>query len=233
MTSGLDPIYTAFTSDDFDDCVELCREQWYANTPSGRLFATAELTWQLAHSEWGLVARARASNNQPGQILGAGFARRGNYAQDDARMQELEHIKALVSQAPDAHQAGLELDYAEQALMEQVAREHGTKDVGIMQLLVVSAASRGLGVGSTLFSAGIDWLASTGATRVRLATDTECDYSYYDHLGMYRVGTSDPTYAPDNAQHNTPASTSSANKNNSSVLTHFVYEGPISLFSGL
>lgn len=229
MAHAFAPHYAPYSEADFDDCVELCREQWYADAPSGKLFATAELTWQLAHAEWGLVARAVTPEGQPGQILGAGFARRGSYTHDARRLQQLDQLKAQVAQAPDTHLAGLELDYAEQALMERVAHERGTRGTGIMQLLVVGAASRGLGVGSALFSAGIDWLASTGATYVRLATDTDCDWTYYEHLGMTRVGSSAPEF--DSAPVSDPASAPVADKNPTSVLTHFVYEGPINLFS--
>ncbi|BDR54283.1 hypothetical protein KIMH_03940 [Bombiscardovia apis] len=56
-----------------------------------------------------------------------------------------------------------------------------------LKLFVVSQAARGRGVGGKLWRDMLSQLDSKGVQRFFLHTDSACDVSYYDHIGMERV----------------------------------------------
>lgn len=53
--------------------------------------------------------------------------------------------------------------------------------------LLVSPAPRGLGLGRRLLKLACDHLRSVGAPTMHLVTDTDCDWQFYDHIGMERL----------------------------------------------
>lgn len=59
--------------------------------------------------------------------------------------------------------------------------------VGQLQLLVVDAAARGRRVGSRLMRDALAHMAGMGLDRYRLSTDSDCDWEFYEHIGLRRV----------------------------------------------
>ena len=53
--------------------------------------------------------------------------------------------------------------------------------------LIVSAETRGKGVGSTMWQRASDYFASVGVKKAFLYTDSTCDWQYYEHRGMKRL----------------------------------------------
>ncbi|RBP98959.1 GNAT family N-acetyltransferase [Bifidobacterium xylocopae] len=56
-----------------------------------------------------------------------------------------------------------------------------------LKLFLVSADARGHGVGGALWRDMLDYLRGEGVERFFLHTDSSCDVSYYDHIGMERL----------------------------------------------
>ena len=54
-------------------------------------------------------------------------------------------------------------------------------------LLVVSAEARGHGLGKRLINRALDHFRRHGAERYWLVTDTDCDWTFYEHLGLERL----------------------------------------------
>jgi GNAT superfamily N-acetyltransferase len=69
-----------------------------------------------------------------------------------------------------------------------------------LKLFLVSADARGHGVGSLLWKDMLIYLRDKGVQSFFLHTDSSCDVSYYDHIGMNqvaaRMGTDNPDEAP-------------------------------------
>lgn len=176
--------YRPFEEGDVPELASLVAAQWYGELGEGASCAagTEELCHHLARSTAGFVAE------RGGKPVGACLAHvgtPGNASRWQAR--EAEANRRL-RDADDETREATALLGEEDALVEEVARQLGEVATGYLELLIVSPAAQGLGVGRTLMGLGLDHLRGGGATRFRLVTDDGCDWQFYDHIGMRRVG---------------------------------------------
>ena len=68
-------------------------------------------------------------------------------------------------------------------LAEAAAQSSGAE----LRLFMIAQHARGLGVGKRLLGSAESSMRLSGAQRYYLYTDSECDYSFYDHRGMTRA----------------------------------------------
>ncbi|HAA85968.1 MAG TPA: hypothetical protein DCE14_06460 [Kosmotogaceae bacterium] len=62
-----------------------------------------------------------------------------------------------------------------------------TKFDGELVLFIVDRKQQGKGIGKTLLNHFLDTCRSKSIRRLRVFTDTECNYGYYDHNGFRRL----------------------------------------------
>ena len=84
---------------------------------------------------------------------------------------------------------------AEYAADDELLAESGCNPDFELVVFIVSAATRGHGVGSKLLADAQAYLAQAGGEAGYLFTDTTCTWEYYEHRGMTRRAerTYDPT----------------------------------------
>lgn len=63
-------------------------------------------------------------------------------------------------------------------------QEHKQAYQGVLQLFILSAASRGKGIGGKLWRAGLEAFRDHGVDDFILHTDSDCDVSFYDYKGL-------------------------------------------------
>lgn len=176
--------YRPFEEGDADALARLVARQWYGELKEAASLAsgTDELCHHLARSTAGFVAV------RDGALVGACLAHAGQPTHAALWQGRAKENARLARDAGiDAHAPAALVD-DEDALVEEVALALGEEATGYLELLIVSPAAQGLGVGRTLMGMGLDHLRDAGATRFRLVTDDGCDWQFYDHIGMRRVG---------------------------------------------
>lgn len=94
-----------------------------------------------------------------------------------------EKADAIDKRATDALRMFLAAEYAAD---DELLIESGCNPAFELVVFIVSAKTRGQGVGSKLLKGAQDYLAQTGATTGYLFTDTTCTWKYYEHRGMRR-----------------------------------------------
>ncbi|AMB93304.1 N-acetyltransferase family protein [Aerococcus sanguinicola] len=63
-------------------------------------------------------------------------------------------------------------------------RGHQEAYQGVLQLFILSARSRGKGIGGKLWRAGLEAFRDHGVDDFILHTDSDCDVSFYDYKGL-------------------------------------------------
>lgn len=179
------------THDDLAAITRLTAEAWYedpafcaAGGELPELLATHEACTFLADMTWGLIAEASGStlgiiacaSGEPEGRESAWWRARGADA--------LARARAIDAQACAAGLAPV--DDEARAVAEMVA-EADLADRPRVLLLVVGRAARGLGLGRKLLDEAARHVASEGSGRYWLATDTFCDWPFYEHLGLSRL----------------------------------------------
>lgn len=163
---------------------ELFCNQWCRDLEPhlARLASEATLCNYLMDADWGLVAELG------GRIMGVCLASCGLQT-DKARTSWLARREALVAEVGPGAQFGREVAPVE-AEEGKLACHYAARksiDAGTeIKLLVVSPASRGMGVGKRLVQASADHVREVGHRGFFLITDDTCDVGFYDHLGLSR-----------------------------------------------
>jgi GNAT superfamily N-acetyltransferase len=161
---------------------------WHASHGEHSFWQGAdELCDHLSQSDHGIVAL-----DESGALLGAILlsSTREQDRNDMLRMhwiQQRTRIAAMAAALGIEARADVALLNEENDLLRRAATELGSTGVAEVVLLMVSPESRGKGVGRALWEKGTAWLRDRGATSVRLVTDDECDWQFYEHLGLSRV----------------------------------------------
>lgn len=187
-------------SRDYDALLDLMQATWYADLPTAivspekaRLLAADELVCYLAQHTFSRLAWLDdAGQNEP-KLMGFTFARHGAAREETrarwegelSRIQEYEHIAFR----PLPGRMLAEGYYLEEARARRaIIDERGIPDDDCVLLLVVSSEARGLGLGRRLLDASRAYLRDQGAPMFHLVTDTGCDWQFYEHLGLERLG---------------------------------------------
>ena len=176
-------IYRLYNDNDYEALTEILADQWYPHLDHkyAMICAAAEVDVHLAHTTHAITAEV------DGKVMGVSFAR----WQDSTRTWErLEHMRDLVNEYKDEIDVVQEIILLrdENNLMRRVVAEHGGDSVGALELLIVSPEARGLGIGKSLFQQNTQWLKEQGAKAYRLTTDDDCDWGFYEYIGMVRKG---------------------------------------------
>jgi GNAT superfamily N-acetyltransferase len=186
-----DVILGPFEASDLDSLVTIMTRTWYDNCSSeveARWLAADEALSYLEVHTFSCAAR------RDGELLGLALARHGSPATDErARWQavhEERHAEKRDGAERDQQDGGEGPSvYAEEmAAYGSILDERGMADDDCLSLLVVSPDARGLGLGRRLVDAAGDYLRRQGATTLHLVTDTTCDWPFYEHLGLERLG---------------------------------------------
>ncbi len=183
LNRAKDVIYRPYHESDRDDIVSLIAKMWYPHVSDdlARQHGNFELDWHLAHQDHTVVARL--DNKFAGLIF--------------SRSPKLEHatdfagdFNKLISKYPEDHPmiTGINWLRDEVHAVESVKKTHPNVGTGWLELLMVSPEIRGIGLGKTLYKLGIENLANSGATHYRLLTDDDCDWTFYEHDKMTRLG---------------------------------------------
>lgn len=177
-----------FMGSDFEPLAKILGNMWHAKHGDHSFWQGAdELCDYLSLTDKGFSVK-----DDGGQLVGAILLRspRDEDHNDTMRMHWLQQRTRLAAMA-NALGIDARADVAylneENEFMQKAAEERGLEGVGIIKLLILAPEARGVGIGRALFSRGAEWLREHGATRVRLVTDDECNWSFYDHIGMDRV----------------------------------------------
>jgi ribosomal protein S18 acetylase RimI-like enzyme len=175
-----------FRDEDFEPVAALIADLWFPQAdPEFRPeLGRIELAHHLRYHSWSLVVDA-------GKPLGIVLAAIPGQALDERRWQQ--RIDAGLAQLPSPQQrdaasvGGLKILTCEQTISSRLLAEEKPFSDGTIELLIVSSQLRGLGLGKTLFSRARDYLKGAGARGYHLMTDDDCDFNFYEHIGMQRV----------------------------------------------
>ena len=178
-----DLIYREFQDSDLDELTLIIAHTWYRHLDleKAMLCAKAEAMLHLARASRGVSAL------HDGKLMGVGFARMGDCGRADMWQKKVEDLIAENRHVVDIADE-ISIMYDEEILMEEVRKTHGHKDIGDLELLVVSPDAKGMGIGGTLMNHSLDWLKDQGAKGCRLVTDDGCDWEFYEHRGLNRLG---------------------------------------------
>ncbi len=177
-----------FMGADFEPLSKILGESWHARHEDHAFWHGAdELCFHLSKTDKGFVCE-----DEDGSVVGVILLTSPDESDsnDTLRMhwlQQRTRLAAMASALGVNARADVAFLNEEDALMNEVANSLGTEGVGVVQLLILEAGHKGKGFGGSLLSAGRDWLKSRGATKLRLVTDDECDWQFYEHLGFSRV----------------------------------------------
>ena len=69
---------------------------------------------------------------------------------------------------------------------QELLKECGGTYPAELALFAVSDSCRGMGVGTRLFQAAMEYLSGEKVKKFYLFTDTSCNYGFYEHQGMVR-----------------------------------------------
>ena len=185
-------LYRPFKPDDFDDLADMAARTWFSELgeEGRRLVGAIYLADDLRRTTFSQVA---VVDERP---LGFILARAGaaDPEADAAWREVLEEVeRELRELAPEEAErliADAELErrtYAE-------ALNGCTCDKRYeFVLFIVASEARGLGLGRELFSRAEVYLADQGAREAYLETDDGCDWGFYEHRGLKRVGELHPS----------------------------------------
>ncbi len=178
-----DVIYRPYQESDRPEIVDLIAKTWYPHVSDelAKEHANFELDWHLAHQDH--TAVARLDDKFAGLIFSRSpeLEKKTNFKDDFNRL-----IKKYDVNHPMIQNIGWLRD--EVNAVENVKKANSNQGRGWLELLIVSPEIRGIGLGKKLYKIGIDNLAKQGATHYRLLTDDDCDWSFYEHDKMKRLG---------------------------------------------
>ena len=206
--------FEPLTGDDLDDIAGLAADAWYSPDGLGdmtsaamegtwlddserdrvaRLMATDEIAAYLQEMTWGVKAMLK------GKMLGvivthgthtsAETAEHYGHVGAEARKRAEELLTAARERAehPDNIEPTEPIYLDEIRATKEMRAEADLGSIPRILLLVVSAEARGHGLGKRLINRALDHFRRHGAERYWLVTDTDCDWTFYEHLGLERL----------------------------------------------
>ena len=206
--------FEPLTGDDLDDIAGLAADAWYSPDGLGdmtsaamegtwlddserdrvaRLMATDEIAAYLQEMTWGV--KALLKGRMVGVIVTHGTHTSAETAEHfghvgaEARKRAEELLTAARERAehPDNAEPTEPIYLDEIRATKEMRAEADLGSIPRILLLVVSAEARGHGLGKRLINRALDHFRRHGAERYWLVTDTDCDWTFYEHLGLERL----------------------------------------------
>lgn len=199
------------TRTDLDDIVGLAQAAWYSPDGLGdlaagtldeagldgderevaaRLLATDEVASVSRGVTWGMKAlldgRSSASSSRRDSWRAPRRPRTGRVWGSRPRGRRAAACRPRARGTRDGASEPVYLDEAPGNQTEMRA-EAGLANQPRVLLLVVGEAARGHGLGRRLLARARDHFSRHGAERYWLVTDTDCDWPFYEHLGLERL----------------------------------------------
>lgn len=206
--------FEPLTGDDLDDIAGLAADAWYSPDGLGdmtsaamegtwlddserdrvaRLMATDEIAAYLQEMTWGV--KALLKGRMVGVIVTHGTHTSAETAEHfghvgaEARKRAEELLTAARERAehPDNIEPTEPIYLDEIRATKEMRAEADLGSIPRILLLVVSAEARGHGLGKRLINRALDHFRRHGAECYWLVTDTDCDWTFYEHLGLERL----------------------------------------------
>ena len=184
--------YRPFEPDDFDDLADVATRTWFDDLgeEESRLVGAIYLADDLRRTTFSQVAVV------DGRPLGFILARAGEADPEaDATWREvLEEVeRELRERAPvEAEKLIADAELERRTYAEALNGCTCDKRYEFV-LFIVAPEARGLGLGRELFGCAEAYLAAQGAREAYLETDDGCNWGFYEHRGLKRVGELHPT----------------------------------------
>ncbi len=178
-----DIIFRPYQESDRDEIVDLIAKTWYPDVDRELSLkrGNLELNWHLSHQDHTSIARI---GDKLGGLI---FSRSPKLTLKTNMMDDFKQLtEGLHQNDPVMEEVKWLLDEIE--AIKSVDINHPNKTAGWLELLMVSPEVRGFGLGKKLYNQGIENLAKQGATHYRLLTDDDCDWAFYEHDNMIRLG---------------------------------------------
>lgn len=202
------------TGDDLDDIVGLATNTWYSpegksDLSSGategtwlddsersrisRLMATDEIASYFADMTWGV--KAIMDGKTVGVVVTHGTHTTADAVEKYGRVcaEARRRAEELLTAARERSEHAGNPEPGENAYHDELrATEEMREEIGLdgqprILLLVVSPEARGQGLGKRLLEKARDHFRRHGAERYWLVTDSDCDWPFYEHLGLSRM----------------------------------------------
>lgn len=180
-------IYRPFDEDDFNAIAAILQAAWHTDAPTpGYAFleACADLAHSLSVSTFSQIALI---DNVPRGIV---LARGTNLTVPvSGRWQRAEEdfLEQMLIGEPEAAKDYLQMTELTRNIHTTMLHDGKLDEANEVTLLAVSEEARGLGIGTVLLDAAASYLASRGANRAFLYTDTDCNWQFYENHGLARA----------------------------------------------
>ena len=181
--------YRPFQDEDFDAVARILQGLWHDDRESevyNRLETGEDLTSSLMRSTFALTA---VLDGAPVGFVSASAGTADPVWSARWTAANASHFSQMEAMDPAAcadHLRFIRIEHAANARMEREAGLAGTPQ---LMLLIADASLRGKGVGRSLFAATLERLRAMGERRLYLATDSCCNWRFYEAVGMHRAAT--------------------------------------------
>ena len=179
------PIIVPFEDTDLPELISIVERVWYLDgdesKETSRSLATIDISYYIGVSTHRFVAKHRNT------VLGFIFCSNGEDPEDKQKWIELENASTITAKkllSPKDFEGYEAVGTVESNLICKYWNEGVKTPKWEITLFCVSPAAQGKGVGGMLFSYMLNFLKEQGAKHCFLATDDDCDISFYQHKGL-------------------------------------------------
>ncbi|WP_418969730.1 GNAT family N-acetyltransferase [Alloscardovia omnicolens] len=190
----------AARSGDINQLTDIMFHTWYEDEASAasddevyllRMMARYDVAHYSETSTHVMVAVDDDASSEQRSIVGAAMWRNDTDWEQGVNQQsivqaDLEEIVALRSSNQE-FAARMQIFEDDAVRTHDLAQSAAQSSGAELRLFMIAPHARGLGVGKQLLASAENSMRLSGARRYYLYTDSECDYSFYDHRGMTRA----------------------------------------------
>ena len=186
MKSEIKIIYRPFDKRDYKDLEEIIRKTWNYDRFCGPKTAQAMARLYLASclSSQDFTCVAERDGRAVGVIMGKNEEK--HHPKLGYRLRQLRATVSMLSRKDGRRTAKMfgGIDKLDRSLLENCGR----KFKGELAFFAVAQNQRGTGIGKELFSRFSRFMKDEGIRSFYLFTDSTCNYGFYEHQGMKRIG---------------------------------------------